>query len=109
MSPVESPRGPHWRLRTRAIKRIVTLQTIAMLGFAISGCSGVVPTPGTDISSAQAILDLGAAFGQLREENAMLQAQIDSLQAVVVYQDSIVRQLAALSNVSMRPPAPSVP
>lgn len=48
------------------------------------------------------MLDLGAIVVDLREENAMLQMQIDSLRGVVVYQDSIVRQLAASAGVRMR-------
>lgn len=55
------------------------------------------------------MMDLGNAMGQLRDDNALLQAQIDSLREVVAYQDSIVRQLAALSNVPMRPAPPPVP
>ena len=61
-----------------------------------------VPTPTSELSSGQAVLDLGAIVVDLREENAMLQMQIDSLRGVVVYQDSIVRQLAASAGVRMR-------
>lgn len=55
------------------------------------------------------MLDLSNAMTQLRDENAQLQAQIDSLRFAVAYQDTIIRQLATLSNVSMRPPTSSVP
>jgi hypothetical protein len=55
------------------------------------------------------VLDLGTALVQVREDNAMLQAQIDSLRGALAYQDTIVRQLAALSNVTMRPPISSYP
>jgi hypothetical protein len=54
-------------------------------------------------------MDLGAAVSQLREDNALLQAQIDSLREVTAYQDTIVRQLANLANVAIRPPASSTP
>ncbi len=54
-------------------------------------------------------MDLGNAMGQLREENALLQADIDSLRGAVAYQDSIVRQLAAMSNLSMRPASAPFP
>ena len=54
-------------------------------------------------------MELGTAVVQLREDNAVLQAQIDSLRFVLVYQDSIIRQLAVLSNVTMRPPSLSTP
>ena len=85
------------------------LQTIATAGFFITSCSGSLPNPSRDISSAEAILEMGTAIVQLREDNAVLQAQIDSLRESMVYQDSIIRQLAVLSNVSMRPPSVSVP
>ncbi len=55
------------------------------------------------------MMDLAYAMGQLREDNALMQAQIDSLREVVAYQDSVVRQLAALANVSVRPAPPPVP
>ncbi len=89
-------------VRARALARLIALQTIAVCGFFVTSCSNSVPLPSVDISSGQAMLDLGNALVQLREDNAMLQAQIDSLRFVVAYQDTIVRQLAALSNVSMR-------
>lgn len=54
-------------------------------------------------------MDLGNAMGQLRDENALLQADIDSLRGAVAYQDSIVRQLAAMSNLSMRPASAPFP
>ncbi len=50
-------------------------------------------------------MDLGTLVGQLREENAMLQSQIDSLRGALAYQDTIVRQLAAGAGVQMRAPA----
>jgi hypothetical protein len=85
------------------------LQTIAIAGFFMSSCTGSLPNPSRDISSAEAIMELGTAVVQLREDNAVLQAQIDSLRESMVYQDSIIRQLAVLSNVTMRPPSVSIP
>jgi len=109
-------RSPAWNRilrptssRSRAVTRLLLLQTITTAGFFISSCSGSLPNPTRDISSAEAILELGTAVVQLREDNAVLQAQIDSLRVSMVYQDSIIRQLAVLSNVTMRPPSISVP
>ena len=101
--------APRARTRVRAVTRWLTLQTIATCGILASSCSGSVPNPSTDISSGQAMMDLAYAMGQLREDNALMQAQIDSLREVVAYQDSVVRQLAALANVSVRPAPPPVP
>src|SRR6187455_71802 len=102
---IQRPNSP----RARAVMRLLLLQTIATAGFFITSCSGSLPNPSRDISSAEAILDLGTAVVQLREDNAVLQAQIDSLRESVVYQDSIIRQLAVLSNVTVRPPSLSTP
>ncbi|MCC6433276.1 MAG: hypothetical protein IT354_20380 [Gemmatimonadaceae bacterium] len=96
-------------MNSLVLRRFLVLQTIALATFLSSACTGSVPMPSSDISSGQAIIDLGNALGQLREDNALLQADLDSLRAVVAYQDSIVRQLAALSNVSMRPSPAVVP
>ena len=90
-------------VRTRPLARLLALQTIAACGIFITGCNGSVPMPSADISSGQAMMDLGNALVQLREETAMIQAQVDSLRDVVAYQDSIVRQLAAVSNIPVRP------
>lgn len=54
-------------------------------------------------------MDLGNSVMQLREDNAVLQAQIDSLRGAVAYQDTILRQLATQANVPMRAPALTVP
>ncbi len=54
-------------------------------------------------------MDLGTSVMQLREDNALLQAQIDSLRGAVAYQDTILRQLATQANVPMRAPGPTVP
>ncbi len=54
-------------------------------------------------------MDLESAVLQMREDNSLLQAQIDSLRDVTAYQDTILRQLAALSNVSVRSPSSMVP
>ncbi|WP_310569484.1 hypothetical protein [Gemmatimonas sp.] len=66
---------------------------------------GGIPSPASELNSGQAVMDLGTLVGELREENSMLQAQIDSLRGVLASQDTIVRQLAAGAGVQMRAPA----
>lgn len=106
----DSPlRNRKTRVRARAIARLLTLQTIATLGIFITSCKGGVPNPNNELSSGQLMLDLQNAVVQMREDNANFQAQIDALHSTVAYQDTIIRQLAALSNVSVRPPSLSVP
>jgi hypothetical protein len=87
----------------------VALQTIATIGILVTSCSIGIPTTSAGVNSGQAIMDLESAVLQMREDNALLQAQIDSLGAVAAYQDTILRQLATLSNVSMRPSSSPVP
>jgi hypothetical protein len=70
-------------------------------------CNGAIPTPSNDLSSGQAVIDLNAQMVQFREDNALLQAQIDSLRGALAYQDTILRQVAAGAGIQMR--APSVP
>ncbi len=97
------------RVRRRALARLVMLTTIATAGMLATSCSFSLPTPSANVASAQAILDLESAVLQLREDHALLQAQIDSLRDVSAYQDTILRQLATLSNVAVRPPSATVP
>ncbi len=72
-------------------------------------CGTSVPTPTSDLTSGQALVDLNAQLAQFREDNALLQAQIDSLRGAVAYQDTILRQVAAGAGISMRPPAVPIP
>ncbi len=104
-----TPLAARTRVRRRAVARLLTLQTIAAIGFFLTSCSLSIPAPTAGVSSAQAIMDLESAVLQMREDNSLLQAQIDSLRDVTAYQDTILRQLAALSNLSMRPPSSMVP
>ena len=93
-------------------RRVVTLITIAAVGVvasAASACSGSIPSPTSELNSGQAVMDLGTLVGELREENSMMQAQIDSLRGALAYQDTIVRQLAAGAGVQMRTPAFTTP
>lgn len=74
-----------------------------------AACDGSIPTPASDITTGQAFIDLNAQLSQFREDNALLQEQIDSLRGVAAYQDTIVRQLAAAAGISMRAPAMPIP
>jgi len=86
-------------------RRVATLITIAAVGVvasAVTACSGSIPSPTSELNSGQAVMDLGTLVGELREENSMMQAQIDSLRGALAYQDTVVRQLAAGAGVQMR-------
>lgn len=98
--PLTSPR----RLATR-----VALVAFSVVASTTTACSGGLPSPTSELNSGQAVMDLGTLVGELREENSMMQAQIDSLRGALAYQDTIVRQLAAGAGVQMRSPAFSTP
>lgn len=82
---------------------------ILVAGLLFAGCSTGMPSPNSDMSVAESMRDIGDALGQLREENAFVLAQVDSLRGVVAYQDTIIRQLASQANVSVRPNSSSFP
>jgi len=50
---------------------------------------------------SEQIIQLGDGLNDLRQENAVLQQQVDSLRLVVAKQDSVVRQLANLAGVPL--------
>ena len=84
-----------------AVFRIPLLTAVV----AVSACSGTgLPSPRGDLATGQAMLDLNESLVQLREENAMMQAQVDSLRSVVARQDTLIRQVAAQAGVVVPPP-----
>lgn len=93
----------------RSVRAPLVLLAATLIATAAGACKGGNLAVGTDVSTAQAMLDLGQNMVQLREDDALLQAQIDSLRGVVAYQDTILRQLAATAGVSMRPQSAPVP
>lgn len=69
-------------------------------GAAGAACTGV--SPQQDVSTAQVVVDLTDAVNELRQENAVLQGQIDSLRIEVARQDTLVRQMAGAMGVLPR-------
>ena len=63
-------------------------------------CSGC-PASRADIAISEQIIQLGDGLNDLRQENAVLQQQVDSLSLVVAKQDSVLRQLANLAGVPL--------
>lgn len=93
----------------RRVVRCGVAGSAVLLAVAAAACDGSIPTPSNDLTTGQAFIDLNAQLVQFREDNALLQQQIDSLRNVTAYQDTIVRQLAAAAGISMRPPAVPFP
>lgn len=76
---------------------------------ALAGCQAGLPSTTGDLSTGQALLDIAQTMNDLRDQNATIQAELDSLRSAVAYQDTVLRQLAALSGVSVRPQAVLTP
>lgn len=95
------------RHRQTAPCRVLTA-LLLMLVIVSAACSRL-PSPSSNMATGEALNDLSTVISQLREENAQMQAQIDSLGSAVAYQDSVLRQLAVTSGVPMRPQGRAVP
>lgn len=66
---------------------------------ALGGCT---PQP-TDVNTAQQLVDIADAMNALRNENALLQEQIDSLRTVTARQDTIITRIAAQAGIPLPP------
>lgn len=84
----------------RAIER--WLAALAMV--AAGGCT--MAQPGREAAFAQSVIELSDAVSELRQENAMLQAQVDSIGRIVARQDTVVRQLMSMASMPMPQPMP---
>lgn len=77
----------------------------AALAAVILACAGCAPnTGGANEALGQNIVELGDAISALRQDNAALQEQIDSLRRQVARQDTVIRQLANLAGVPVPVP-----
>ena len=81
----------------RRASRAATPIALALAAVLAGGCA---PTPTADTGAA--LLEIGDALNLLRQENALLQAQIDSLRGVVARQDSAIVRLNAAVGVAPR-------
>jgi hypothetical protein len=59
------------------------------------------PATKVDIAMTEQIVQLGDGLNDLRQENAVLQQQVDSLVLVVARQDTIIRQIANLAGMPL--------
>jgi hypothetical protein len=65
--------------------------------FAAGACGGPVTTGDTTL--AETLIDMSDALVSVREETALLQAQVDSLREQMARQDTVVRRLAAMAGI----------
>jgi hypothetical protein len=68
---------------------------------AIVAFTTACPASRADVALSEQIIQLGDGLNDLRQENAVLQQQVDSLLIVVARQDTIMRQLANLAGMPL--------
>ena len=74
-------------------------RVLALLGVValLTAC----PASRADVALSEQIIQLGDGLNDLRQENAVLQQQVDSLLIIVAKQDTIIRQLANLAGMPL--------
>ena len=68
---------------------------------AIVAFATACPASRADVALSEQVIQLGDGLNDLRQENAVLQQQVDSLLIVVARQDTIIRQLANLAGMPL--------
>lgn len=71
------------------------------LALVLAAVCAACPASTADVAISEQIIQLGDGLNDLRQENAEIQAQVDSLRVVVARQDTVIRQLANLSGVPL--------
>ena len=79
----------------RISRRIVVIALTAL-----TACGGPAITGETTL--AETLIDMSDALVAVREETALLQAQVDSLREQMARQDTVVRRLAAMAGLDPR-------
>jgi hypothetical protein len=73
----------------------------AALALALAIVCAACPASRADVAISEQIIQLGDGLNDLRQENAGLQQQVDSLRLVVAKQDTVIRQIANLAGVPL--------
>ena len=81
------------------IRRALLAVTIAA---AVGGCSDLQPTG--DVTLAETLIEMSDALVAVREETALLQAQVDSLREQMARQDTVLRRLASMAGMALPGP-----
>lgn len=82
--------------------RLVRCARGILLGLVLNACGGTGIAPQGEVSTGQALIELTDAINAIRDDNALLQAQVDSLRAEFARQDTVLRQVAAVAGVQVR-------
>ena len=91
--------------RPRALTSLPPPRLRLALAAGVLCVACAAPAPASNTDAGQAFMELSDALNQVRQDNALLQAQIDSLRLVVARQDTLIRRLAAVTGV----PVPQQP
>ena len=78
-------------------------RTTVLLMFAFLGGCGDVQRAG-EVTLAETLMEMSDALAALREETALLQAQVDSLSHHVARQDTVMRRLASMAGLQLQGP-----
>jgi hypothetical protein len=76
------------------MRRVVSMLVLSIM---LSAC----PASRADVAISEQIIQLGDGLNDLRQDNAVLQQQVDSLSLMVARQDTIIRQLANLAGIPL--------
>jgi uncharacterized coiled-coil protein SlyX len=68
----------------------------------LTACDGPVTTGDTTL--AETLIEMSDALVAVREETALLQAQVDSLREQVARQDTVLRRLASMAGIPLPGP-----
>ena len=71
--------------------------SVLVLSMTLSAC----PASRADVAISEQIIQLGDGLNDLRQDNAVLQQQVDSLCRFVARQDTVIRQLANLAGMPL--------
>jgi hypothetical protein len=77
------------------ISRLLAVAVLATL----VGCGG--PRTTGDPTLAETLIEMSDALTSVREETALLQAQVDSLREQMARQDTVLRRLASMAGMPL--------
>ena len=86
-----------------AARPLANVRATGLAALLLAVAPGCVGNPAADIATAEAINEIGNELGMLRDENAVLQHQVDSLRGALARQDTLLRQLANLAGAPLPP------
>jgi septal ring factor EnvC (AmiA/AmiB activator) len=75
---------------------------LAVAFASLAGLTACLPSK-QDVDTAQAIIQIGDAINDIRQTQASLQDEIDSLRLEVAKRDTVIKQLANLAGVAIPP------